>query len=72
MVLTTKYRRKLFDDAMIGQLREAFESACVKLECDLLEMNSEANHAHLLIAFHAEAGRQHNGQITLNLFRLAC
>lgn len=51
LVFTTKYRRKLFDDAMIGQLREAFESACVKLECDLLEMNGEADHVHLLIAF---------------------
>ena len=51
LVFTTKYRRKLFDDAMIDQLREAFESACVKLECDLLEMNGEADHVHLLIAF---------------------
>ena len=51
LVFTTKYRRKLFDDAMIGQLREAFESACAKLECDLLEMNGEADHVHLLIAF---------------------
>ena len=51
LVFTTKYRRKLFDAIMIGQLREAFESACVKLECDLLEMNGEADHVHLLIAF---------------------
>lgn len=36
---------------MIGQLREAFESACVKLECELVEMNGEADHVHLLISY---------------------
>ena len=33
LVFTTKYRRKLFDGYMIKQLRESFESACEKLEC---------------------------------------
>lgn len=51
LVFTTKYRRKLFDAIMIGQLREAFESACVKLECELVEMNDEADHVHLLISY---------------------
>ncbi len=31
LVFTTKYRRKLFTGIMIEQLREALESACVKL-----------------------------------------
>jgi putative transposase len=51
LVFTTKYRRKLFDGYMIEQLREAFESACEKLECGLLEMDGEADHVHLLIAY---------------------
>ena len=51
LVFTTKYRRKLFDAIMIGQLREAFESACVKLECELVEMNGEADHVHFLISY---------------------
>ena len=51
LVFTTKYRRKLFYAIMIGQLREAFESACVKLECELVEMNGEADHVHLLISY---------------------
>ena len=51
LVFTTKYRRKLFDAIMIGQLREAFKSACVKLECELVEMNGEADHVHLLISY---------------------
>ena len=51
LVFTTKYRHKLFDGYMIQQLRDAFESACVKLECDLLEMDGEKDHVHLLIAY---------------------
>jgi len=51
LVFTTKYRRKLFDGYIIEQLREAFESACVKLECELMEMDGEEDHVHLLIAY---------------------
>lgn len=51
LVFTTKYRRKLFDGYMIEQLKEAFESSCEKLECDLLEMDGEKDHVHLLIAY---------------------
>ncbi|ATC60273.1 IS200/IS605 family transposase [Vibrio anguillarum] len=51
LVFTTKYRRKLFTGVMIEQLREAFESACVKLECELIEMNGEQDHVHLLISY---------------------
>ena len=50
LVFTTKYRRKLFDGYMTQQLRDAFESACEKLECELLEMDGEQDHVHLLIA----------------------
>ncbi|WP_157365594.1 IS200/IS605 family transposase [Zooshikella ganghwensis] len=51
LVFTTKYRRKLFDGYMIQQLKEAFESACEKLECDLLEMDGEEDHVHLLVSY---------------------
>ena len=51
LVFTTKYRRKLFDGYMIQQLQESFESACEKLECELLEMDGEKDHVHLLIAY---------------------
>ena len=51
LVFTTKYRRKLFDGYMIQQLRESFESACEKLECQLLEMDGEKDHVYLLIAY---------------------
>lgn len=51
LVFTTKYRRKLFTGVMIEQLSEAFESACVKLECELIEMDGEQDHVHLLISY---------------------
>lgn len=51
LVFTTKYRRKIFTGVMIEQLREAFESACIKLECELIEMDGEQDHVHLLISY---------------------
>ena len=51
LVFTTKYRRRLFDGYMVEQLREAFESACEKLECELMEMDGEADHVHLLVSY---------------------
>lgn len=36
---------------MIAQLREAFGSAAAKLECDIIEMDGEQDHVHLLIAY---------------------
>ena len=51
LVFTTKYRRKLFDYAMIQQMRESFLSSCAKLECELIEMDGEEDHVHLLVAY---------------------
>ncbi|PCS22848.1 Mobile element protein [Candidatus Enterovibrio escicola] len=36
---------------MIEQLREEFESACVKLKFKFLEIDGEQDHVHLLIAY---------------------
>jgi putative transposase len=51
LIFTTKYRRKLFDGRMIEQLREAFGSAASKLECEIIEMDGEPDHVHLLVAY---------------------
>lgn len=51
LIFTTKYRRKLFDGYMIDQLRESFESACERLECELVEMDGDVDHVHLLVAY---------------------
>ena len=36
---------------MIGQLREAFDSACEKLECRIIEFDGEEDHVHLLVEY---------------------
>lgn len=51
LVFTTKYRRKVFDGYMIEQLREAFASACDKLDCRILEFEGEEDHVHLLVEY---------------------
>lgn len=51
LIFTTKYRREIFDGVMIQQLRSAFESACEKLDCQILAMDGEADHVHLLVEY---------------------
>lgn len=51
LIFTTKYRRKLFDGRMIEQLSDAFDSAVAKLECEIIEMDGEPDHVHLLVAY---------------------
>ncbi|MCS3409309.1 IS200/IS605 family transposase [Serratia sp. AKBS12] len=51
LIFTTKYRRKIFDGMMLQQIREAFISAAEKLEIEILEMDGEADHVHLLVAY---------------------
>ncbi len=51
LIFTTKYRRNLFDGRMIEQLRDAFDFAAGKLECDIIEMDEEPDHVHLQVAY---------------------
>ncbi|ENU7807300.1 transposase [Escherichia coli] len=51
LIFTTKYRRRFIYGCMIVQLREAFYSAVVKLECEILEMDGEAEYVHPLVAY---------------------
>lgn len=51
LIFTTKYRRELLDGTMIMQIRDAFLSAAEKLEIEILEMDGEGDHVHLLVAY---------------------
>ncbi|WP_058974162.1 IS200/IS605 family transposase [Type-D symbiont of Plautia stali] len=51
LIFTTKYRRKVFDGTIIQQIREAFMSAAEKLEIEILDMDGEADHVHVLVAY---------------------
>ena len=54
LVLTTKYRRKVFNAAMIKRLHEIFEELLDKWECKIIEFNGELDHVHLLFQYHPE------------------
>ncbi len=54
LVLTTKYRRKVFDAAMLSRLHEIFLDLRVKWDCKLVEINGEQNHIHLLFQYHPD------------------
>ena len=51
LVFTTKYRRKMLTGMMIEQLRDAIESACAKLEYELIWVDGEQDHINLLVAY---------------------
>ncbi len=54
LVLTTKYRRKVFNAAMIKRLHEVFEDLLDKWECKIVEFNGESDHVHLLFQYHPD------------------
>lgn len=52
LVLTTKYRRRVFTGAMLTRLHEILEKLLGQWECSLVEFNGEANHVHILFQYH--------------------
>jgi len=51
LVLVTKYRRKLINQAVLNRLHEIFDSTCQKWGCELTEFNGELDHVHLLMSY---------------------
>jgi putative transposase len=51
LVFVTKYRRKVFDGDALQRLRAIFEKVCRDFQAQLVEMNGEAEHVHLLIHY---------------------
>jgi putative transposase len=51
LIFCTKSRRKLLDGEMIQQIRDAVTHAAERLEIDILEIDGEAGHVHMLIAY---------------------
>lgn len=50
LVLVTKYRKKCLDSAMLSMIKTLANERLADREGELLEMNGEADHVHLLIA----------------------
>jgi putative transposase len=51
LVLTTKYRRKVFDGKMIERLHDIYADLLAKWDCKLIEFNGEEDHIHLLFQY---------------------
>ena len=51
LVLTTKYRRKIFDDAMLTRLESIFRTLMEQWDGRLIEFNGEADHVHVLLQY---------------------
>lgn len=51
LVFVTKYRRKVFTDAMLTYCETIMRGVCADLDAELVEFNGEADHVHLLVAY---------------------
>jgi putative transposase len=54
LVLTTKYRRKVLNDAMLIRLDEIFTALMEKWDGKLIEFNGEPDHVHLLLQYNPQ------------------
>lgn len=51
LVFVTKYRRRVFDKGAIDRLKELFDKICGDFEAELIEMDGEIDHVHLLVNY---------------------
>lgn len=51
LVLTSKYRKRVFTAEMLKRLGEIIEDLCQKWDCKLVEFNGEEDHIHLLFQY---------------------
>lgn len=51
LVFVTKYRRKVFTDAMLTFCEHTMAGVCAELGSKLVEFNGEADHVHLLVSY---------------------
>jgi REP-associated tyrosine transposase len=51
LVFVTKYRREVFTEVVIADLREVFSKVCEDFEAKLIEVNGEKDHIHLLVNY---------------------
>lgn len=49
IVLVTKYRKKILNSEMLKDIEELCENILNRNKCNLLEVNGEADHIHLLV-----------------------
>ena len=51
LVFVTKYRRRVFTKAVLDDVRTIFASVCADFGAELVEMDGEDDHVHLLVNY---------------------
>jgi len=51
LVFVTKYRRRVFTKAVLDDARAIFASVCADFGAELVEMDGEDDHVHLLVNY---------------------
>ena len=51
IVFVTKYRKKVFTDAILKDIEVIFNNVCKDFDTELVEMNGETDHVHLLLNY---------------------
>lgn len=51
LVFVTKYRQTRFTETMLNDLKTWAEVICEKMEAQLIELNGEKDHIHLLVEY---------------------
>lgn len=51
LVFVAKYRRRVFDSDAINRLRTIFDRVCADFKAQLIEMDGEDDHVHLLVEY---------------------
>jgi putative transposase len=55
LVFVTKYRKRIFTHKMMLTLKEIFNSICIDFEAELMEVDGEVDHVHLLVNYPPKA-----------------
>ena len=51
LVFVTKYRRGVFTEDMLSDMKSVFSETCAQMDGELLEFGGEDDHVHLMISF---------------------
>ena len=51
LVFVTKYRRGVFNDAILTDMETIMRNVCHDFDAELVEFNGETDHVHLLVSY---------------------
>ena len=54
LVLVTKYRKKVMNAVVLDRMIEIVHATCLKWNCEVIEVNGEVDHIHLLFSFYPQ------------------